>query len=169
MSFSFYDPAQQRRRYAGETKLDLRYDYRTTTRWELHREGGSQIVTVRPRFHHISLSRRHTVLLPLRMVGEQFYSRPLVQHEMDHVRISTNPAFDKQFQRWLETEMRVIRLTLPSGQTLNNQWVQAQIKAATKQRFDRMLELIQIRYQELDRVTDHGMEPLPKEFFMHKS
>ncbi len=165
VTFSFYDPAVQQRRYAGETKLDLRYNYRSTSRWDSHREGGKQIVTVRPRFHQIKFTRQHTILLPIGMTGELFYSRPLVQHEFDHVRISSNPAFEKQFQRWIETELRVLKLTLPDGQALDNQWVQAEIKAATKQRFDRLLELIQIRYRELDRVTDHGLQPLPEDFF----
>lgn len=169
VSLSFYDPAEVKRQYAGETKLDLRYDYRSSSRWDAQREGDGHVVTVRSQFRQFKFTRRHTIVLPIRMAGENFYSRPLVEHEFDHVRISTNPAFEKQFQRWIEAELRVLKLTLPAGQTLDNQWVQAQIKAAMKQRFDRLLDLIQIRYRELDRVTDHGMTPLPMDFFATES
>jgi len=165
VSFAFYDAKRERREYAGETRFDIQYRYRNLSRWQVMKEDGRRKLVIRSRFRQVELTWTHTISLPVAMASERLYEQPLVLHELDHVRVSTHPALAELFQKWLETEAEVITVQLAADQTPDSQWIQAQVKEATKPLFQRLMDLVRVRYQELDRVTSHGLYAVPDDFF----
>lgn len=167
VQFVFYDshdPPPERQRYPAETRFDVRYRYRSTNRWHVYQAAGRRRVAIRPAFEKITWQPSHTIHLPQRLVGPEFYAEPLVRHEFDHVRISVQPDFERRFREGI-AELEVIDRTVPPGQTVDAAWVEQQVRSRVEDLFWQTLQLIEIRYRELDRLTDHGVQPLPAGFF----
>lgn len=160
VTFEFYDPQRFRRTYQGETRFDANYWTDSKIRWRLVRypDRPAQLV-IRPDLRKIELTVRHRVLLPISLAGDDFFSHPLVHHELDHVRISSDRRFLEWFRRTLREELAVIRLE-PGEETDYTRLAEQTVKERSAAIFQRWMELIRIRYAELDRQTLHGMQPL---------
>ncbi len=157
------------RRLAGETRFTFRYRYDSRARWQIEtRSGraalGQTTVLVRVRFRSIKLIASHDVWLLSPPESDRFWDDRVVRHEFDHVQISSDPRIEKHFLDAAK-EMEQMRVPLASvvgpGGRVDNAKVQSLIEAGMKQALDDTTDLVRIRYRELDRVTEHGMLPLP--------
>jgi hypothetical protein len=166
--FRFYDARRYRRQYAAETRFKIEYSTQSRFRWQATRSavGTSQLV-VRPNFDDIQFTVSHEILLPADFATDQIFANPLVRHEFDHVRISTDLRFRDNLVRWLKRDLQQIRVDLNAGAP-RGKWgeiAHSELRRQTDSYFQKMIELVQIRYAELDRTTDHGTSPLPPDFF----
>lgn len=168
VQFVFYDSGRFPRKFSGETRFTINFDSKSTYRWRQMRDRtGKRYLIVRTSFREPEFQLKHQILLPITMANEQLYQSELVRHEFDHVRISTDPRFRELFTKWLQQELKVIRLEIDQTKTNDqlNEIVNSEMNDRANQIFDKMLSLIQIRYKELDQVTRHGAMPLPEDFF----
>ena len=64
---------------------------------------------------------------------------------------------------------RPMKLThrVDRGKEVDRRRINQLVNKHIQNRFQQTLELIDIRYQELDRVTAHGLAPLPVESELH--
>lgn len=77
---------------------------------------------------------------------ETFWTNWLVLHELDHVRISSDPRHEELFKKLVSEKAPF----------------QQSAKEYVQDAFGKVTSLVDIRYQELDRLTNHGMLDLPK-------
>ena len=165
VDYVFYDARQLRRKFQAETRYSLQYNSKINFRWRaVGRSGGRRTLVVRPQFDQLEFEIKHEILLPIAFAGEGFYDQQLVRHEFDHVRISTDPRFLSLFRNWVAEELTVLRTQCASDADFNLV-AKELVDERVEQIFQRVLSLIQLRYQELDQTTRHGVLVTPETFF----
>ncbi len=75
-------------------------------------------------------------------------------------RISTDPRIEKLFRDRLE-KLRWIRRDIAPGDSVSDSEVDAIVEETVETIFNEVQDLVTIRYRELDRITRHGVLPLP--------
>lgn len=150
------------KRLAAETKLSLKYDFRSKTKWRIREESGKRILLMTVTYTRTNLKYDHEIWFRRQPSIEGFWESRLVRHELDHVRISTNPMVAKTFANNLRKN-RILRHELEPGEQVDQAKVQKLVDEHAEEVFQEIVSFVDIRYKELDRVTDHGLEPLPKE------
>jgi hypothetical protein len=158
-------------RLAGETRFTFRYQYDSRANWQIKSGGSgntsrSAMVEIRVQFRFIKLSLTHDVWLRDPPDAETFWDESVVRHEFDHVKLSSDPRIEKYFR---DSAKKIERMRVPlsrvrdiAGQ-VDNSKVQALIESRMKQTLQNTTDYVRIRYNELDRMTRHGLLPLPKD------
>lgn len=165
VTYAFYDAGKFPRKFQGETRFIANYSTAMKFRWRRVQRGTEPpTLVVRTNFKKIELQIEHKILLPHYLPTDSFYEHPLVRHEFDHVRISSDPRFVELFRKWLRTELQQISVPL-NERTDYEELARETVQKRSEEVFERVLQLIQIRYQELDQATKHGQLPLPADFF----
>ena len=130
--------------------------------WRTLSEGGSRTVRISVHFTKVKLTSKHQIWF-LRHPGEKgFWDDRIVRHEFDHVRLSTLPNYSAQFAKNLRKN-RYITRPVESGMQVNERFIRRLVDEHVKQEFEEVVDLVTIRYRELDRETRHGISPLPDE------
>jgi hypothetical protein len=93
---------------------------------------------------------------------QDFWDDRLVRHELDHVRISTNPRIEKIFTELVRGDGRLLE-TIDEETKVTQSMVRSIVEKHVQSVFDDTIDLVQIRYQDLDAVTNHGLKPLPRD------
>ena len=176
---------RQDRRFDGETQFRLSYKFNSRCQWSVMREPDKpdtvQRLAVKVRFQQIRLKVGHQIWLREIPDLETFWDSPLVRHEFDHVRISSDRRIESLFNEAVRRHQRIElsksesepfiaiayrklnassrRGTLLSH--LSSEDAKPFVKNAVQAEFDRIVQLLEIRYAELDRATDHGRLPVP--------
>lgn len=150
------------KRLAAETKSNLQYEFRSRTRWRVREEGGKRILLMTVTYARANLKRNHEIWFRNRPYKEGFWEDRLVQHELDHVRISTNPVVAKTFLNNLRKN-RILRHELEADEKVDEASVQKLVDEHVEEVFQEIVSLVGIRYKELDRITDHGLVPIPED------
>ena len=148
----------------GETKHEVVYQYASRLRWRIQPNGSDdskRIVRVSVRYVDLELSHRHIVWLRRQPSPEKFWNDKIVLHELDHVRLSSDPIFKKRFVEQLN-ETRVLSKNVDRNVTINEAWARKVVSKHVKEIFSDIEQLVSIRYRELDRMTQHGMLAIPK-------
>lgn len=159
-----------RGRLAGETRFKFRYRYDSRARWSFDRSsvnprGQSSLVNILVRFRTLKLFASHDVWLRDVPDEEAFWSDRVVLHEFDHVRISSDPRVEKLFY---DAARKLERFQVPyakvagRGGAIDGRLVQQLIEERMKEVLTRTSDMVRIRYRELDRVTEHGLRPIPE-------
>ncbi len=147
-------------RLAAETKAEMRFDYRSRTRWKQRSENKKTILSVTVRFSNDELTAKHTIWFRHPPSAERFWDDKIVQHEFDHVRLSMHPMINQLFKQKIKAAT-AFRYELKDdervSEALVNRLVQQRVRAAIAE----ISDLIDIRYKELDRVSRHGLQPIP--------
>ncbi len=81
-------------------------------------------------------------------------------HELDHLRISSDPRIKNRFEQRLREESVLVR-AINNGDVVNQNLVSQLVKEHVVEIFQEYSDLIAIRYKELDRITNHGQRPVP--------
>ena len=156
-------------RLAGETRFTFRYRYDSRANWKIKSSGTgnasrSSMVEIRVQFRFIKLSSTHDVWLRNPPEAEQFWDESVVRHEFDHVKLSSDPRIEKYFR---DSAKKIERMRVPLSQVsgidgqVENSKVQSLIESRMKQTLQNTTDYVRIRYRELDRLTQHGLRPLP--------
>ncbi|WP_146533894.1 hypothetical protein [Rubripirellula reticaptiva] len=143
-------------RITGETRYRLIYHFRSQSDWRVR---GSQIV-IRVRFKDVRWQTSHVIWFENRPDADGFWDNQLVRHEFDHVEISTDPRIEKLFRSRLK-DTSVIQRPIQPGIRIREADVDKIVEDTVRKMFDEISELVEIRYKELDRITNHGQLPLP--------
>ena len=93
--------------------------------------------------------------------AETFWTNPLVLHELDHLRLSADPRLAKRFAGLVRSELN-LRIDLEPNDRVDARWVQRQVDQYVQKQFAKISDLVKIRYQELDRLTQHGLRQIPE-------
>ncbi|MCR9207410.1 MAG: hypothetical protein NXI28_04210 [bacterium] len=175
------------REFDAETRFNLSYHFVSRCRWWWNEDG----IVVRVRYPELELKVDHTIWFRRRPDDlSQFWNLKLVQHEMDHIRLSTDPRVLNRFEtavrkdeslRFSQSEMRSVlgddavpqrnNDANSSNRTGRNQrsrglspdQVRMLINQRVREHFDQTVELVEIRYRELDRQTAHGSFAVPED------
>ncbi len=151
----------RRLRLLAETKFELDYNYRSRSSWRI-REGQKRELRVSVRYTEANLKYEHKIWFRHRPRTDGFWDDSLVLHEFDHVKISTKTILGEKFVQKLRASP-VFTVTIGDDDRVDNAFVRKLIDKRVKDVFDEMVDLISIRYKELDRITDHGQRPIPAE------
>lgn len=142
------------------TRYTIGYDYESRCRWRLWGRGDGRRLVIAVRFLEIRWEPQHVVWFRRQPAVESFWSDPLVLHELDHVRLSSDLRLKNRFAELLR-ETKSIGVPLSAGVRVDDRYVRRQVDEHVRGVFERIVELIEIRYRELDRLTGHGRRPLP--------
>lgn len=147
-------------RFDAETSFTVRVNYNSQMRWRIRQRDDERQLRITVRFRDVTVNTSHVIWLRRLRSRTRFWDSALVQHEFDHVRIST----DARFQSSLEDDLRernVIERTIDDDFKVDQESVQTLVDELVTDRFNQMTELINIRYRELDRQTNHGTLAIP--------
>jgi hypothetical protein len=111
----------------------------------------------------LRLETRHSIVLERGFQPEKPWSTPLLQHEFDHVSISTDPRFLKIGKQVLEKPMRC-SVTWANQDGLAADAIDAAIKGEMSARINALERLIQTNYDALDRESRDGQANLGERF-----
>lgn len=164
VSFEFYGEGEGDRQYPGLTTFDASYSYRARHSFRVAGSGADRQLLVQPRISSLRFTRSHTIRLPRSLQGPDFFTNRLVLHELDHVRISNDPRWEQLFRSRVR-EIDLLAAPLPPGTNAIKRVAEQVIRDAIEKAFREVQQLVEIRYQELDRVTQHGLRPLPEEYW----
>lgn len=156
---------------AGETRFKFRYRYDSRARWTIQRNSGTRsksdpIVRVNVRFRSIKLLATHQVWLRNVPQADNFWNDRVVQHEFDHVRISSDPRVAELFYgkaKKLQTMEVLLSKVKGRDGRVDNRRVQQLIENRMQEVLNTTTDLVRIRYRELDRLTRHGLKPIPED------
>jgi len=179
VEFDFYDESRQQYDFAGETTFNFRYHYRCRTKYriiesppgdaaaaktsEAELNALPRSIEVSVEYVELALEHSHRMRLPSRLIGNDFFQTPLVVHEFDHVAISSDRRLQSRLAAMLQERNRVILAPLATAASTHEEYSELARQVArqrTQRVFDDFVALTKIRYQELDRLTAHGLEPL---------
>lgn len=170
--FEFYDPKITRRSFAGETEFEFQYTYKSRSSWKRKDEAGKPGIEISIQYHDIALQRSHRVLLPQEMICDDLFDQRLTLHEFDHVRISADPRLPALLASMLQERNAVVTKVLdeeedeftgkPSPQDLAR-ISKRLVKNESDRVFTDFVAVVSIRYRELDRVSNYGLEKLSDE------
>ncbi|OYP34417.1 hypothetical protein [Rhodopirellula sp. MGV] len=162
---------------AGETRFHFNYRYQSNARWRVFRNRGAatssnttadnKSVRIDVRFHSINLEQTHEIWLRQVPPSNSFWKHPVVRHEFDHVQISSDERIENYFRDGVKSARR---FTVPLAEVANEQGrvddakVRQQIERKLQELLHETSELVRVRYLELDRVTRHGIRPLPNDW-----
>jgi hypothetical protein len=144
----------------AETRYRIAYNYTSQSSWRRVDRGRKLVVDVR--YTKLQWKPMHTVWFLKPPAEQDFWSNRLVRHELDHVRISSDRRFAKQFEQAIRAQP-VLYETIDIGEIVNRKFVDALVDRHVANAFAEISELIAIRYKELDRLTSHGLRPLSAE------
>jgi hypothetical protein len=147
-------------RINAETHYTITYGFQNHSQWRItpdHRQ-----VVIRVRYDRIQWQPRHTIWFRDRPSAAGFWSDRLLLHELDHVRISTDPRLKKRFEELLR-QRNPIKRTVASGDVVDRRYVDRIVQQHAAEVFAEINDLVAIRYKELDRLTSHGLLPVPSD------
>tara|TARA_R110002049_G_scaffold305056_1_gene501001 strand:+ start:45822 stop:46532 length:711 start_codon:yes stop_codon:yes gene_type:complete len=152
--------SNRRRRLAAETQFEMKYTYATKTRWRIERQRQQRQLVVNVSYQTLDLNYSHDVWFRDEPSVTEFWDERLVGHELDHVRISSDPIIEKRFQD-LVRQKNEFTHPIDQDTDVTKEMVRELVEDHVRGVFDQIISLVRIRYEELDRVTDHGLRPIP--------
>ena len=147
-------------RITAETRYRIVYSYNSRSRWKV--EKGTREIVITVRFARIEWKPVHTIWFRNPPAAADFWTNKLVLHEFDHVRISSDPRLAVRFKQLLN-DRNILKRTLSDDDVVNRDFVDQLVDRHVAEVFSEISDLIAIRYKELDRVTNHGLDLVPSD------
>jgi hypothetical protein len=148
---------------SAETRYTVAFDYASRSRWRIRRAGGRRELIISVRFARVRWEPSHVIWFKeTSPPPDSFWDSPLVRHELDHVRLSADPRLGRRFEAMLR-EQNVFRVAVHDSVPVTPSFVRARVDEHVREIFGRVIDLIEIRYRELDRLTGHGTRPVGAE------
>ncbi|MEO1617076.1 MAG: hypothetical protein AAFV88_14590 [Planctomycetota bacterium] len=154
-------------RLSGETRFKLFYRYNGRVQWRPIPSSGGNRIEVKFRLSSLKVTSRHQIWLRRPPASEDFWQDPLVQHEFDHVRVSSHPAVANLFKKEARSLQRFevsLRDVADGRGRVSRECVDAVVQKKLNESLEGITEYVRIRYRELDRQTRHGLLPRPESF-----
>jgi hypothetical protein len=152
------DQPSENPKLAGETKYVVRYSYACRKTWSVDKSTAELRISVR--YLRIVWKSTHRIWLENRPANENFWSDKIVLHELDHLRISSDPRHGERFAQRLIDKSLIVQ-DVDQDNVVNQEYVDQVVGDHVEKIFRDQTDLIQIRYQELDRVSNHGQRQVP--------
>ncbi len=159
------DPRLERANKQGLTVFQIRVDYRyryvlqSTVRDPEDATLSTATFTARLTLREVECE--HTILLQSLFRPSDPWSTPLLQHEFDHVSISTDPRLFRMARRLLSQPVRG-QLRWPNRTELDPKKLDEAIKEEVSARIAELERIVQANYDWLDRETGNGTANLSK-------
>ncbi|MDO9288579.1 MAG: DUF922 domain-containing protein [Thermodesulfovibrionales bacterium] len=164
--------SKESRTYPAQTRWRLGWSYDFD--YSFQREG--EYIHVALNMFDIKLNSDITVILPMISEGTELdphdlelwgkYVKGLLEHENDHVRITTDPLYWDEARK---TISGVKELTLPyDGHSDMDSVIKDTVKAETGKMGHNLMKAIKMRNDEYDRVTEHGLKPEMRDVFFSR-
>lgn len=148
--------------FDAETNFEVHLDYRSRARWRIRWQNEQRHLIVSIRFSNVEVEPTHNIWFKNPIHADKFWDSALVRHEFDHVKLSLLVANQKRFADDLR-DHATIDMVIDGDADVNKAMVMPMVDKLVQERFAELLDLIEIRYQELDRQTRHGTRPLDEE------
>jgi hypothetical protein len=159
--------ATETKKLSAETAYRISYDYQSRTQWNTTDTEGAKRVTVTIHYSAVELKFEHTVWFRRCPDRDRFWQDKLVLHELDHVKISSDRRLADRFKQMLSESNVIIEEFSPTA-VINSRLINRLVHKRTEQVFSQLNQLVAIRYQELDRVTNHGIKPIPDDSILNE-
>lgn len=164
--------SKESRTYPAQTRWRLGWSYNFD--YSSKREG--EYIHVALNIFDINLDSDITVTLPMITEGTELnphdlelwgkYVKGLLEHENDHVRITTDPFYWDEARK---TISGIKELTLPyDGHSDMDSVIKDTVKAETGKMGHNLMKEIKMRNDEYDRVTEHGLKPEMRDVFFSR-
>ena len=153
-------------RLAAITSYSVNFRYTQNSSWSWN--SVTRVMTISMRGSLKLWEPMHTVWFREMPAETSFWSNRLVLHEMDHVQLSSDVILKNRFARTLREGQRV-QISLSGSQLPSDQLADERTERWVKEKFNEMIDLVDIRYQELDRVTRHGILDLTSKSSLYQS
>ena len=145
-------------------RVEFRFARQTTWNWNPL----TRTMTIEMRARLQSWKPIHTIWFRRLPELDDFWDSPLVLHEFDHVQLSTDPAMEKRFATILRQGNRE-EIQLSGDQKPSEELATVKTDQWVQQMFQEIVELVDIRYRELDQITLHGRRELPPASPLYKT
>ncbi|EMI57309.1 hypothetical protein RSSM_01150 [Rhodopirellula sallentina SM41] len=177
------------RTFDAETQFRLSYTFKSRCRWAWNGSPNDRELAIGVGYDRLRLNVSHLMWFEDMPDREAFWESPLVLHEFDHVRLSTDPRVTSRFLSAVRKQDRVILtreeseplITAASRRSGRSRYgrssvlrsltggdAQPWLKEIVSAEFQKAVDLIGIRYRELDRQTDHGKFAVPRSGDLHQ-
>lgn len=164
--------SKESRNYPAQTRWRLGWSYNFD--YSSKREG--EYIHVALNIFDINLNSDITVILPMISEGTELnphdlelwgkYVKGLLEHENDHVRITTDPFYWDEARK---TISGIKELILPyDGHSDMDSVIKDTVKAETGKMGHNLMKAIKMRNDEYDRVTEHGLKPEMRDIFFSR-
>lgn len=147
---------------AGVTEYRFGYHFRSEHRWQTSPSSNSKkkLLIINVQYPELEVNCDHTIWLAEQPQAEGFWNDRVLLHELDHVRLSSDPMLAKRFAEKVR-EKTVFTIELDADAVLKSEQINDIVDRHVRECFDQIADLISVRYKELDRMTDHGIVPFP--------
>ena len=152
--------SSKRDRLDAETHYQLAFNLKYRKTWNTVRDGDQLLLKINVNFTRVKIQQAHGIFFKVRPGETGFWENKLVLHEFDHVRISSDPKVEKLFLSRLHKASKITKELTPSTR-VNNANIDTYISKHAKTIFNDVIDMVGIRYRELDRVTSNGKRPIP--------
>jgi hypothetical protein len=144
-------------------QLDYRYRYELSRVRPVDNDSSLAEGEIVARVRLTKLDWTHTVVLQVNYQPTKPWEAILLQHEFDHVSISTDPRLKKIAEEVLVQPVRcTVRWTKAQG--LQRETIDTAIKEEMSARISELERLVQTNYDALDRETRDGQTNLKERF-----
>lgn len=147
---------------AAETKYDFQHKFASRCRWDGAQSRRRAGVLLKVTFRNVRFDLKHRIWLRRMPAAEGFWRDQLVLHELDHFRISSDPRHEREFRKLLSA-IQSGGISVPGQPQLTTRIVDQLVNQKINDRFSQILELVAIRYKQLDYETSSGRRPVPAE------
>lgn len=163
---------KENKTYPAQTRWRLGWSYNLD--YSSKREG--EYIHVALNIFDINIDSDITVTLPMITEGTELnphdlelwgkYVKGLLEHENDHVRITTDPFYWDEARK---TISGIKELVLPyDGHSDMDSVIKDTVKAETGKMGHNLMKAIKMRNDEYDRVTEHGLKPEMRDIFFSR-
>lgn len=164
--------SKEGRNYPAQTRWRLGWSYNFD--YSSKREG--EYIHAAVNIFDINIDSDIAVMLPMITEGTELsphdlelwgkYVKGLLEHENDHVRITTDPFYRDEARK---TISGIKGLTLPyDGHSDMEEAIKNTVKAETGKIGHNLMKAIKMRNDEYDRLTEHGLKPEMREIFFSR-
>lgn len=155
--FDFYDVRPREQEFDGRTQFQLDIDYQFRYQSRSLRRANRQFARLGVHFTQVEVKLANAISLPASLIGTEFWENSLVQHELQHVRINSDPRV-KMLTRELLHRLDSLELELAAGQSRPTEsQVQEAVESEVAAVIQHMTELLLQNNGLLDRITQHGL------------
>ena len=157
ITWELYDRKPEGLMFDGETYFEIKVDYKFRTQLRPIRENGIVAQQVSVAFFSIDAFVENRVRLPKALVTGEFWQSRLVLHELQHVRITSDPRVPLLVKTLLR---RGCQLNFPANALPSESHIKDEIAKHVDATTKSVSDLVQANNALLDQLTQHGLELL---------
>ena len=151
----FYPPPPTRRPFPGLTNFTLTTHWKYDFTWKSRIERRATVVSVAIKFQEVRPELVQVIELPQSYDDVELWSTSLMQHELDHVRLNTDPRA-LLLNAAVLNNLTSLEFTLPRGIQPTQKIIAEKVSAECEARRKAVVDLMNAQGERLDRQSRHG-------------